>query len=135
MASKIRHIALRAQDPAKLAKFYADVFEMEVIGRNEATGSVFMTDGYMNLAILKERHEMPPGLNHFGFQVEDMDAVAEKLEGAGVRGPQVRPNNPPYAETRAADPEGNMFDLSVHGFQEEERQADRATKAKVEEQA
>jgi predicted enzyme related to lactoylglutathione lyase len=132
MASKIRHIALRAEDPAKLATFYEEVFDMKVVGRNEGSGSVFMSDGYLNLAILHNRHEMPPGLNHFGFQIDDMDKTAEKLVSAGVQSPQVRPNNPPYAESRAADPEGNMFDLSVHGYQEEERQADRAAQNKIE---
>ncbi len=67
MASKIRHIALRAEAPAKRAAFYANAFEMTVGGRNETTGSVFMSDGHLNLAILKNRHEMPPGLHHFGF--------------------------------------------------------------------
>jgi predicted enzyme related to lactoylglutathione lyase len=133
MASKIKHIALRAEDPAKLAAFYSDVFEMTVVGRNEISGSVFMSDGYLNLAILKNRHELPPGLHHFGFQVDNMDKTTEKLVDAGVQSPQVRPNNPPYAETRAADPEGNMFDLSVHGFQEDERQEDRVAQKSIEE--
>ncbi len=55
-----------------------------------------------------------------------MDETTEKLVDKDLQAPQIRPNNPPYAESRAADPEGNMFDLSIHGFQDDERQEDRA---------
>jgi hypothetical protein len=37
--------------------------------------------------------------------------------GRGSAGPKQRPADRPYAEQRTADPEGNMFDISVRGFQ------------------
>ena len=122
--AKIRHLAIKTVDPERLAKFYVDVFEMEIVTRSDK-GAVFLTDGYFNLALLKARADVPPGLNHFGFQIDDVAEISERLEKAGMAGPEVRPNNPPYAEERAMDPDGNMFDLSVHGFQREEYQEDR----------
>ena len=43
---KIRHIALMCMNPEKLAKFYCEVFDMEMVERNRS-GGVFLTDGYM----------------------------------------------------------------------------------------
>jgi len=37
----------------------------------------------------------------------------------------------PYAEQRACDPEGNMFDLSLHGFELVETGAERDGKVTV----
>ena len=71
-----------------------------------------------------------PGIDHFGFEVDSIDDVAETLKENGHPTPKVRPNNPPYAEERAVDPDGNYFDLSEHGFQDEEYQEDRAEKEK-----
>ncbi|MEE8334354.1 MAG: VOC family protein [Alphaproteobacteria bacterium] len=127
--AKIKHLAIKTVDPERMAKFYVDVFELEIVARSEK-GAVYLTDGYLNLALLKARADVPPGLNHFGFEVDDMDVITERLEAAGMAVPEVRPNNPPYAEERAMDPDGNMFDLSVHGYQAQEFQADRKTKQK-----
>ncbi len=123
--ARIRHIGIKTVNPERLAKFYEDVFDMKVQLRRE-TGAIYMTDGYMNVAILPNRADGPNGLNHFGFLVDDMDEVAEKLRQAGADAPRVRPNNPPYAEQRAMDPDGNNFDLSVHGYDRSEFQEERA---------
>jgi hypothetical protein len=82
---------------------------------------VYLTDGYLTLANLRSRPEdAPPGLNHFGVAVEDSDALCRKLVEMGLPQPTVRPSNRPYAELRAMDPDGNLFDISVHGFEEEQ---------------
>ena len=127
--AKIKHLAIKTTDPERLAKFYVDVFEMEIVQRSDK-GAIFLTDGYLSVALLKARGDVPPGLNHFGFQIDDMAQIAERLEAAGMEAPKVRPNDPPYAETRAIDPDGNMFDLSVHGYDRDERQTDRATRTR-----
>ncbi len=68
---KIRHLAIICMDPEKLAKFYNEVFEMKVVART-GRNNVFLTDGYMNIALLSQKAEgKPNGLNHFGFHVED----------------------------------------------------------------
>lgn len=114
---KIKHIAIMCMDPGKLADFYVEVFDMEVQHRAK-NGSVFLTDGYMNLALLSQKAEgKPNGLNHIGFHIENHDAIEKKLKKHKVIGPSKRPPDRHYAETRATDPEGNNYDLSTTGFE------------------
>jgi catechol 2,3-dioxygenase-like lactoylglutathione lyase family enzyme len=116
---KIRHLALFARDPKKLADFYTSVFDMEVAhaGKN----AYFLTDGYLMLAILPHRleGEAAVGLNHFGFNLENRDEVVKKLQQWSLEVPKARPGDRPYAEFRAVDPEGNWFDLSEEGLKDD----------------
>jgi hypothetical protein len=91
-----------------------------------ASGSraIYMTDGYITLALLENKAEgKPSGLNHFGFEVEDHDEITDRLVKSGVKPPAKRPADRPYAETRATDPDGNNFDISVKGFGSEDASA------------
>jgi catechol 2,3-dioxygenase-like lactoylglutathione lyase family enzyme len=113
---KIRHLAIVCMDPEALAKFYCDVFDMKIQSRS-GRNNLFVTDGYITVALLRQRAEGKPcGLNQMGFEVEDPAAIAARLAKWQVVGPTARPDNRIYAETRATDPEGNMFDLSQHGY-------------------
>ena len=49
---RIKHIALTTKDPGKTAAFYKEAFGLQEI-RRAPNGAVFLTDGYINLAILK----------------------------------------------------------------------------------
>ena len=49
--AKIKHIAIRTPDPEKTAAFYKKVFDLEEVG--QARSGVYLSDGYINLAILK----------------------------------------------------------------------------------
>jgi predicted enzyme related to lactoylglutathione lyase len=116
---KIRHLAIITLDPERLAKFYEQTFEMTRLPAKGAGGSkaIFMTDGYITLALLENKAEgKPPGLNHFGWQVADQDEIARRMAKSGLKAPAKRPADRPYAETRGTDPDGNNFDLSVQGF-------------------
>jgi catechol 2,3-dioxygenase-like lactoylglutathione lyase family enzyme len=116
---KIRHLAVICMDPEKLSQFYSEVFEMKVVGRN-ASGGVFMSDGYMNLALLQQQAVgKSPGLNHFGFHVEDANEIAKRMSKWKVIGPEKRPADRTYAEQRGTDPEGNNFDIAEGGFDRE----------------
>jgi len=122
---KIRHLAIKSPNPQKLAEFYQNAFEMEVLLHEEG-GAYYLTDGYITLALLQSRPaDAPPGLNHFGFAVDDADAISDKLREHGLPEPTARPSNRPYAELRGMDPDGNLYDISVHGYQEEEYLPDR----------
>lgn len=130
--AKIKHIAIVTLDPERLAKFYQQVFDMKILHRTK-TGGVYVTDGYMNVALLPNKAEgKPNGLNHFGFEIEDQEEIARRMEKSGIATPRQRPADRPYAETRGTDPDGNNFDLSVHGYQTIENKKDRETKAKKE---
>jgi catechol-2,3-dioxygenase len=116
---KLRHLAIRTEDTGKLASFYKDVFEMEVLHKDkDEGGAVYLTDGYFNLAILPNREQNSPnGLYHFGFEVENGETIVERLTKVNARKlPKQRPVGRPYAETRCSDPDGNFFDISEHGF-------------------
>ena len=56
--------------PGKLAKFYMDVFEMQMLHKDKQEGGViYLTDGYFNLAILPNHEQQSPnGLYHFGLK-------------------------------------------------------------------
>ena len=123
---KIRHLAIITLDPERLAKFYEQTFEMTRLPAKGASGSkaIYMTDGYITLALLENKAEgKPPGLNHFGFEVEDQDEISVGVVKGGVKAPGKRPADRPYAETRATDPDGNNFDISVKGYGSEETSA------------
>jgi catechol-2,3-dioxygenase len=115
----IRHLAIFARDTEKLAKFYTEIFEMELILNRGPGKAQYLSDGYLTLAILPQRLEgsAAVGLNHFGFLVDDRAALTARLVDAGVEEPKPRPSDRPYAELRAVDPEGNWFDLSEKGFE------------------
>jgi len=127
---KIRHLAIYTLDTDELARFYVTVFDMEITLRAGPIGKgpVFLTDGYMNLAILPAttKGEAAVGLNHFGFHVENVGEITESLIAEGVEKPTMRPAGR-YAEFRATDPCGNAFDLSEHGFQEDQAARDKRT--------
>src|SRR5215475_14860414 len=83
---KIRHLAIITLDPERLAKFYEQTFEMTRLPAKGASGSkaIYMTDGYITLALLENKAEgKPPGLNHFGWQVDDQDEIARRMAKSG----------------------------------------------------
>ena len=128
---KIRHIALVARDPTAVAKYYEKVFDMEIIHKSK-NGSCFVSDGYLTMAILPHRltGSAPVGLNHFGIHVDGHEEIARRIKDFGLEEPKKRPDDRPYAEYRACDPEGNFFDISVHGYSDVEHEADRGKKEK-----
>jgi catechol 2,3-dioxygenase-like lactoylglutathione lyase family enzyme len=92
--AKIKHIAIATQDPEGTARFYTDVFGMKQIGRIDSPNVLgyFLSDGDINFAILKfkgdaaageERGKDWSGIHHFGFQVESLEAIAERLAQVG----------------------------------------------------
>lgn len=133
--ARIRHLAIKSTNPERLGDFYEKAFGMEIIHRSP-NGGVYMTDGYLTLALLKSRPgDMPPGINHFGFEVENARELSKKLEDLDVPAPTVRPATTPFAELRGMDPDGNLFDISEHGYAEveypPEREKSTKTPAKV----
>jgi len=124
---RIRHIALNVQNREEEADYYKKIFGMEETYRGP-NGTVYLSDGHVGVALIS-RADQPWGINHFGFQVDDLDDVEQKL--AKWNEPMTeRPSTRPFAEHRAMDPDGNLFDISVHGYDQVELAADRAEKKK-----
>lgn len=126
--ARIRHLAIKSTDPDRLGTFYEAAFGMKRIHRSP-NGGVYMTDGYLTLALLKQRpNDTAPGLNHFGFEVEDSAETSRIIADMGVARPTERPSTTPFAELRGMDPDGNLFDISEHGYDEVEYPSDRQGK-------
>jgi len=115
--ARIRHIALYSDDPEKEATFYRQAFGLKEVRRSES-GSIFLSDGYINIALLKSKGESEAkGLHHFGFQVESITAAQERLR-------QIKPDieilapheGVTFAEYKLKDPDGNPFDISEKGW-------------------
>lgn len=121
--AEIRHLAIRTENPERLARFYMEVFGLKVLHRGSHPGhpagkSVHLTDGYFELAILdNSTQQSPNGLYHFGIKIEDMEETLKRLKKFQADKPiRQRPQGTPFAEMRVSDVEGNLIDLSVHGF-------------------
>lgn len=131
--ARIKHIALTTGNPEKAAAFYKEAFGLREI-RRSSNGAVFLTDGYINLAILNWKTEKDAdvgangpnysGIHHFGFEVEDLDEACQKLEGAqGQRLTQkdnldtmMAPGSHRNFEMKWAGPDGVVMDISHTGW-------------------
>ena len=113
--ARIRHIAIFSDDPANLAEFYADVFGMKINGSSNQ-GAVWMTDGYMDIALLPRRgNELAPqGVHHFGITIDvgEKDHVYNRLKERGHK-LMTPPPGRPYVEDAVKDADGNKFDIST----------------------
>ena len=117
--ARIKHIAIRTPDPEKTAAFYKEVFGLKEVG--QARTGCYLSDGYINLAILKSRDqgsgESPrdeadyAGVHHFGFMVGDVDETCRKLEAAGAKAMTNR------ADTRHAGASGarSYYEIKFRG--------------------
>ena len=130
---RIKHIALTTQDPAKAAAFYKAAFGLREI-RRDPHGQVFLTDGYINLAILNFKTEKDAdvgahganfsGIHHFGFEVEDLDAAAVRLEAAKAKELTAKDNldmamaagSHGNFEMKWQGPDGVVIDISHTGW-------------------
>jgi catechol 2,3-dioxygenase-like lactoylglutathione lyase family enzyme len=108
----IQHLAIRTQDPEKLARYYEEVFGWTRM-RTGGGGGVHLSDGHINIAILNT-YGAASGLDHIGVKIDSLDEVEQglaKYDGAIADRPADR-----AAEKRVSDPDGNQIDLSVQGF-------------------
>jgi catechol 2,3-dioxygenase-like lactoylglutathione lyase family enzyme len=119
--ARIRHLAILTEDVERLVRFYTTAFGLQIV---EGVGTAtYLTDGHINLAIIPigpereiEGPHLQPGINHFGFEVEDVAALAPLCRelGAATEVTKRPPNR--EAESRVHDPDGNSIDLSQHGW-------------------
>ena len=102
---------------------------------SERTSGYYLTDGNINLAILRfksdvvagvERGKGWSGIHHIGFQVESLEEAERRLEATGAKrrddinaalgvghGPRVGEGN---VEVRYAGPDNVTFDISQTGW-------------------
>jgi glyoxylase I family protein len=129
---RIKHIAIRSPDPEKTAAFYKEVFGLEEVGL--ARSGYYLSDGYINLAILKSSdegtgdspREVPgyAGIDHLGFQVDNLEEICQKLENAGARATNqrvdmVHPSGTQaqsYYELKYRGPDSQIIDITESGW-------------------
>ena len=129
--NRIRHIAITSEDPFVTAEAFKKALGLEEISRgdSELAREVYLTDGYINLAIIcwKRTRETPNpypegyGLDHFGVQVDDLDRAEARARDAGAT-----PQPPPPVDLaklpgrlffeKKLQLAGVKFDLSGHGW-------------------
>ena len=115
MATRLRHIAIIVPDPEKAATFFEQAFGMTRAGT--ARRGIYMSDGVMNVALLKTEGNKKAGLYHFGMWVDDLDEAEKKVVDAGGSYLAGRPTSPnSFYEAKYRDPNGVVFDLTHHGW-------------------
>jgi catechol 2,3-dioxygenase-like lactoylglutathione lyase family enzyme len=123
--AKLRHIAINVDNLDEDAKFYSAAFELEEISRvgTAESGAVYLSDGVINVALIKISDPdfpnfNPRGLNHIGFVVKDLDEAIDRAEKAGAVATVDRNNRMAGVtwEMKMKAPSGVAFDLSDHGW-------------------
>jgi catechol 2,3-dioxygenase-like lactoylglutathione lyase family enzyme len=108
MPFNVNHIHIKSSDPMKTAEWFTKAFNVKIVADDvRPVGDRFiktMTEGGLVINISSERtgETLGPadadphyGLEHFGFDTDDMDADIARLEGLGAvlkEGPIPNPN-------------------------------------------
>ena len=137
--AQIRHIAIQTQDEEATKRFYVENFGLKEVRKLDSprTSGYFLTDGHINLAILRFKNDVVAGaergtgwsgIHHIGFQVESLDETAAKLEKSGAAKPRDdinvalglgaggAPAGHGNVEVRYAGPDNVNFDISQTGW-------------------
>jgi predicted enzyme related to lactoylglutathione lyase len=132
---RIHHLKLRVMNPAKIAAFYRDSFDLTEAEKALEDPNFYLTDGKMTLIIapwkmsdFKGAGIDRPGLEHIGFQVESVESVKTELAALREANAEMREriiSEPSEGERRLAliascrhgqhqcsSPDGVFIDLS-----------------------
>ena len=121
--AKLRHIAIIVPDPEKAAAFFEQAFDMTRAGK--ARRGIYMSDGVINVALLKQEGQEKVGIYHFGMWVDDLDEAEKKVVSAGgkylagrpePKAPGAAADAHSYYEAKYKDPLGIVFDLTHTGW-------------------
>jgi len=115
------YMAIVSDRPRVLADFYAKHFDMWELGHSD-DGDVSITDGHVNVSILKQRPGVEgamgrPGLSHFGLAVQDIREVEGNLEEFGYDAEiTAEAGDLHHGEYRVVGPSGLPISLSTRNF-------------------
>lgn len=112
---KIRHIAIRADDPDATAKMFVEVFGLEFI-QKRAHGPVDLSDGDVNVTVLpmnlgSDGRTINKGYEHIGFTVEDQDTTRARLMEHGAKELNPVQLGDAYYESKFMTSEGLVIDV------------------------
>lgn len=127
--ARLRHFAIVVRDLEASARFYEQAFGLKRVGGEtlELGAAIYLSDGVVNLALLKYFGERGSGLpdaknfvgaHHFGFQVDDLASTQQRIEAAGGTFFFDLGDNPDKEnfERKFKDPDGIIFDISRKGW-------------------
>jgi predicted enzyme related to lactoylglutathione lyase len=96
-ARRIHHIKLRVMNPAEIAAFYRDLFDLKEEEKALEDPNFYLTDGKVTLIIAAWKMSDfegagidRPGIEHIGFRVESVEAVKKKLATLRESDPEMR---------------------------------------------
>jgi catechol 2,3-dioxygenase-like lactoylglutathione lyase family enzyme len=125
--ARIKHIAIRTHDVEKTASFYREAFGLTQVGVGQS--GVYLTDGYLNIAVLKlrpglEGEPLKLGVDHVGFQVDDVEATLANIQRLGgkalTRGVESHERSAAeaqsYFEVKCLGPDEQVIDVSSAGW-------------------
>ena len=125
--AQIKHIAIRTDDIEKTAAFYREAFGLKQVGTGQS--GIYLTDGHLNIAILNFRpgvdgESMKHGVDHVGFQVDDVDATVARIKDLGGKSLTERHSVTPtdsaqpqsYFEIKCVGPDEQVIDISSAGW-------------------
>jgi catechol 2,3-dioxygenase-like lactoylglutathione lyase family enzyme len=114
MSARIKHLSLYTENQEGMSAFYKNVFGMKRITKsfnNPNQGHI--SDGVIGLAVLKRRPGFAAALDHFGFEVDNVDVILARLK---EKYPKILVTKGleqvAFAVFRGHDPAGTQFDIS-----------------------
>jgi predicted enzyme related to lactoylglutathione lyase len=94
---RIHHLKLRVMNPANIAAFYRDSFDLKEADKALEDPNYYLTDGKVTLIIAPWKMSDfegagidRPGLEHVGFKVENMEGVKKDLAALREANPEMR---------------------------------------------
>jgi lactoylglutathione lyase len=97
----INHVVLEVDDLDKALEFYGALFEFELRGKSEHNAFIDLGDQFIQLTL--GRTQVADTKRHFGFVVDDRDAVKRAMDRLGIKSVNDRMN--------ILDPWGNRIEI------------------------
>ncbi|MGZ8426466.1 MAG: VOC family protein [Candidatus Binatia bacterium] len=97
----INHVVLEVDDLDKALEFYGALFEFTLRGKSEHNAFIDLGDQFIQLTL--GRSQVADTKRHFGFVVDDRDAVRRSMEKLGIKSINDRLN--------ILDPWGNRIEI------------------------
>jgi predicted enzyme related to lactoylglutathione lyase len=131
----IHHVAMRTMNPDDMAEFYSAVFELAPGNKQAGDRNHYLTDGHVTLVIMPWQIAdydgtgiVTAGMDHIGFNVENVEAVKADVAEIAANNPRLAPSplgtgkegaalaklfqrSCPLGQHRFADPDGVLLDI------------------------
>jgi catechol 2,3-dioxygenase-like lactoylglutathione lyase family enzyme len=119
----VRHVGIGTEDPERLADFYKFIFGMKEVARTESGAAIYLSDGAINLGLIKNSPVAGEGLQVLGFQVPSIQEIEERLKKPlaltykGEAALQLKKTSDGVYSFHLLDPDGTYIALSEDGWE------------------